>query len=152
MSLSVGERMPEFSLPSQSGELVDNSALVGKPLVIYFYPKDETMICTRESCGFRDSYEAFRAVGADVIGISSDSVESHRGFAAHHRLPFRLLSDVGGTVRKLFGVPRTLGLIPGRVTYVFDAKGIVRHVFSSQFTAQGHIQEALRALKEWGSG
>jgi peroxiredoxin Q/BCP len=146
---SVGDRVPEFRLPDQNGREVNLSDLLGKgPLVIYFYPGDETPGCTKEACSFRDAYEDLRDAGADVIGISSDPVGSHREFARHHRLPFVLLSDQGGTVRRKFKVPRTLGIIPGRVTYVIDKNGIIRYVFSSQFKAEAHIRKALEYIRE----
>ncbi len=118
------------------------------PVVLYFYPKDETRGCTKEACTFRDSYEVFQEAGAEVVGVSSDSVASHESFAARHRLPFTLLSDEGGRVRKLYGVRPTLGIMPGRVTYVIDQGGVVRHVFSSQTGVERHVQEALDALNE----
>jgi thioredoxin-dependent peroxiredoxin len=146
--VSVGDKLPDFSLPSQRGEMVHIREHVGKKgLVIYFYPKDQTRICTIESCAFRDNYEAFREAGAEVFGISSDSAESHRRFADEHRLPFTLLSDEQGKVRKLFGVPATLWLLPGRVTYIVDHQGIVRHIFNSQLNANAHIEQALKVLR-----
>jgi peroxiredoxin Q/BCP len=122
---------------------------VGKKIIVlYFYPKDFSRGCTAEACAFRDSYEVFNDEGAEVVGVSSQSADSHRRFALANMLPFILLSDEDGKVRKLYGVPSTLGLLPGRVTYIIDKKGIVRHVFSSQSNPTKHIQEALRILKE----
>ncbi|MGH2516333.1 MAG: peroxiredoxin, partial [Ktedonobacterales bacterium] len=106
---------------------------------------------TAEACAFRDHYEVFKEAGAEVIGISSDSVGSHEGFAAHHRLPFALVSDAGGAVRKRYQVPSTFGLLPGRVTYVIDQQGIVRYMFSQQLNATQHVTEALRIVRELGS-
>jgi peroxiredoxin Q/BCP len=121
--------------------------MVGRrPLVLFFYPKDDTPICTKEACAFRDSYETFSAAGAEVIGISSDSAASHRAFAARHKLPFLLASDADGSLRKAFGVPKTLGLFPGRVTYVVDRDGIIRLVFSAQLASQDHVTKALAAV------
>jgi peroxiredoxin Q/BCP len=114
--------------------------------VLYFYPKDNTSVCTAEACAFRDSYEIFRTAGAEVIGMSSDSVESHRQFALEHRLAFLLLSDEGGIIRKRYGVSTAFGL-PGRVTYIIDGRGIVRHIFFSQFTSEKHVTEALETLR-----
>jgi peroxiredoxin Q/BCP len=108
--------------------------------------KDNTGGCTAEACSFRDSYEVFKEAGAEVIGVSSDSVESHDGFAKQYHLPFILLSDQGGALRKLYGVPKMLGLIPGRVTYVIDKEGIVRHIFSSG-SPLPHVKEALDTLQ-----
>src|SRR5215475_9162710 len=127
--IGVGDKAPDFTLPSQSGEPVRLHDRIGQRVVVlYFYPKDETSGCTAEACAFRDSHEVFTDAGAEVIGVSSDSVEKHAAFAGHHGLPFTLLSDAGGKVRKAYGVPPVLGLIPGRVTYVIDRDGTVRHV------------------------
>src|SRR6266705_3715609 len=147
--VKVGDRAPDFTLPSLTGEPVSLSSFLGKKdVVLYFYPKDNTPGCTAEACSFRDSYEVFQEAGAEVIGISSDSEKSHQQFAKQHHLPFILLSDLGGVVRKFYGVPATFGLLPGRVTYIIDKQGIVRHVFSSQFAPQMHVAEALKVLKE----
>ncbi len=146
--VDVGSRAPDFTLPSQLEEMVNLRDFSGnKPVVLFFYPKDETLGCTKEACAFRDSFEEFRRLDAEVIGISSDSVESHRSFAKKHDLPFTLLSDKGGKIRRLYRVPNTLGLFPGRVTYVIDKEGVVRHVFSSQFGFVNHVVEALQALR-----
>ena len=146
--ICVGDVAPEFSLPSQKGGTVNLGDLLGtREIVLYFYPKDNTPGCTAEAKAFRDSYEAFREMGAEVVGISSDSVDSHADFAARCDLPFTLLSDPGGKVRKLYGVPSSFGLLPGRVTYVIDTKGVVRHIFNSQKNATKHVDEAIVALK-----
>jgi len=145
--VQVGDLALDFTLPAQSGALVSLGDFLGKTaLVLYFYPKDNTSVCTAEACAFRDSYEVFKDAGAEVIGISSDSVESHQQFTAAHRLPFILLSDVGGVIRKRYGVPTAFGL-PGRVTYIIDRQGIVRHIFFSQFTSEKHIDQALQTLQ-----
>ena len=123
-----------------------------KPVVLFFYPKDDTPGCTKEACAFRDDYDQFEKLDAEVIGISSDSVESHRRFAKKHDLPFTLLSDEGKKVRRLYGVPNTFGLFPGRVTYVIDEEGVVRHIFSSQLGVEQHVAEALKALQSISSG
>jgi len=147
--IGVGDNAPDFTLPSQTGEEVHLSDRLGdRVVVLYFYPKDETPGCTKEACAFRDSYEVFSEAGADVIGVSSDSVDKHASFADHHKLPFTLLSDADGTVRKSYGVPTTLGLLPGRVTYVIDRAGTVQRVFNSQINIGGHINEALEAVKQ----
>jgi peroxiredoxin Q/BCP len=144
----VGDRAPDFELPSQSGETVKLSELLRSgSVVLYFYPKDNTPGCTAEAGAFRESYARFRDLGAEVIGVSSDSVESHRSFAGSCDIPFRILSDTDGEVRKRYGVPRSMGLIPGRVTYVIDKEGVVRHVFASQFQATRHVGEALKGLE-----
>jgi thioredoxin-dependent peroxiredoxin len=145
--VEIGSVAPDFTLPSQSGEIVNLKGFVGsKPVVLFFYPKDDTPGCTKQACAFRDDYEQFGKLDAEVMGISSDSVESHRSFASKHDLPFTLLSDEGGKVRRLYGVSSTFGLFPGRVTYVIDREGVVRHVFSSQLEAVKHVEVALKSL------
>lgn len=147
--IQAGDKAPDFTLPSQAGEPVRLSDRLGeRSVVLYFYPKDETRGCTAEACAFRDSYEVFADAGAEVIGISSDSVDKHAAFADHHKLPFTLLSDKGGAVRKSYGVPAALGLLPGRVTYVIDRTGTVRHVFNSMTNIGGHIDDALTVVKK----
>ncbi|MBF2098353.1 MAG: peroxiredoxin [Gloeomargaritaceae cyanobacterium C42_A2020_066] len=146
--VTVGEQAPDFSLPDQTGQLVSLQDWRGKAwVVLYFYPKDDTPGCTAEACGFRDSHTQFEEAGAVVLGISSDDTQSHTRFANRYQLPFRLLSDGGNQVRQRYGVPATFGLIPGRVTYVIDPQGIVRHIFDSQFNFQAHITEALRTVR-----
>ena len=148
MKVNVGDKAPDFILDSQTGENVTLSDFFGKKnVVLYFYPKDETPGCTREACTFRDSYELFTDLGAEVIGVSADTVESHKAFAEHHNLPFTLLSDLDNNVRKLYGATSTLGFIPGRVTFIIDKKGVIRHVFSSQLQPEKHIEEAKEVLK-----
>jgi thioredoxin-dependent peroxiredoxin len=148
-ALKVGDMVPEFTLPDQNGVLFDIKSNPGnKKLVIYFYPKDDSPGCTKEACYFRDLFEAFREADALIIGISAQSVASHKKFAEKHRLSFTLLSDKGNIVRKLFGVPtNALGLLPGRVTYVADRKGRVVYIFNSQSQAERHVDEALKILK-----
>ena len=146
--VDVGSRALNFALPSQSGEMVSLGDFLGeKPVILFFYPKDDTPGCTKEVCAFRDSFEELSNLDAEVIGISSDSVESHKGFAERHKLPFTLLSDEGGKVRRLYGVPNSFGLFPGRVTYVIDREGVVRHIFSSQIEVEKHVEEALKTLE-----
>ncbi|MBW4621131.1 MAG: peroxiredoxin [Cyanosarcina radialis HA8281-LM2] len=149
MAVKVGDLAPDFTLPSQSGSSVSLRDFRGKKSVIlYFYPKDDTPGCTAESCAFRDRYEVFQEAGAEVIGISGDSPDSHQRFANKYQLPFTLVSDTNNQVRKLYGVPATLGLLPGRVTYAIDPQGVVRHIFNSQFNFQGHVEEALKTLRD----
>jgi peroxiredoxin Q/BCP len=146
--VKVGAVTPNFTLPSQAGEMVSLKDFLGrKPIVLFFYPKDDSPGCTREVCLFRDNFEEFEKLDAEVIGISSDSVESHRSFAVKHDLSFTLLSDEAGNIRRLYGVPKTFGFFPGRVTYVIDRGGVVRHVFASQPSVERHVQEALTALR-----
>lgn len=147
--VAVGDRAPDFTLPDQTGAPVRLSDLLGeRAVVLYFYPKDETGGCTAEACSFRDSYEVFKDAGAEVVGVSSDSVESHQSFATHHRLPFVLLSDADGALRRRYGVPTTLGMFPGRVTYIIDRHGTVQHIFSSQIHFEKHVTEALNTLQK----
>lgn len=146
-SLAVGDRAPDFTATTHDGRTIRLSDYVGKrALVLFFYPKDGTPICTKEACAFRDSYEQFTAIGADVIGVSSDSESSHRDFASRYRLSFPLISDQDGSLRQAFRVPSTMGLLPGRVTYVIDREGIIRQVFSAQFASDEHVRQALQAL------
>jgi thioredoxin-dependent peroxiredoxin len=147
--IQVGDKAPDFTLPSQSGEPVRlYDRLGGGAVVLYFYPKDDSRACTAEACAFRDSHEVFTDAGAQVIGVSSDSVDRHAAFAGRHNLPFTLLSDEGARARKEYGVPTTFGLIPGRVTYVIDRQGTVRHLFSSMTGIDQHVSEALRVVRQ----
>jgi thioredoxin-dependent peroxiredoxin len=147
MTLRVGDAAPDFELPSQTGDTVKLSDQRGHWVVVYFYPADDTPGCTAEACSFRDNYEDFTDAGATVIGISGDSVESHVKFADKHNLPFTLLSDGDGELRKSWGVGKSLGILPGRVTYVIDPEGVVRTRFSSQLRAKQHHQEALATIR-----
>lgn len=148
MSLKVGDRIPHFELLNQYGELFKSETVLGvKPLVVYFYPKDETPGCTAEACSFRDHYEDFLQLGAEVIGISSDGVKSHQKFAARHKLPFVLLSDSKKKVQRLFKLPKILfGLYTKRITFVIDKEGLVSYVHSS-LLPDTHIKKALQQLK-----
>lgn len=146
--IGVGDKAPSFTLDAQDGKSTKLEDLLTKgPVVVFFYPKDDTSGCTAEACSFRDNYDAFQEAGASVVGISSDSVASHRKWADKHGFPFLLLADESGVTRKSWGVPKNLGLIPGRVTYVLDKGGVVRHLFNSQLSPTKHIEEALGVLK-----
>mgnify|MGYP000387912790 FL=1 len=149
MAIQVGDIVPQFSAIDAKGTLFDSTSVVGKKtVVLYFYPKDNTPGCTAQACSFRDQYEDFLDLGAEVIGISSDGLASHQKFTAQYQLPFLLLSDTDKKIRKLFGVPTAfLGLLPGRVTYVVDAKGVVQMLFNSVLAGQ-HIPKALEAVKK----
>lgn len=148
MAIQVGDRAPDFSLATQTGETITLSQFAGKqPVVLYFYPKDDTPGCTIEACTFRDSYQDFQEAGAVVIGVSSDSIDSHKAFASKYSLPFYLASDSKGELRKAYGVPNALFVLPGRVTYVIDKDGIVRHQFNDMLNAKGHVTEALKTLQ-----
>jgi peroxiredoxin Q/BCP len=147
--IQVGDKAPDFTLPSQSGDEVRLFDQLGERVVVlYFYPKDNTSGCTAEACAFRDSYETFTDAGAEVIGVSSDSADKHAAFAGQHNLPFTLVADKGGRVRKSYGVPSVLGVIPGRVTYVIDRTGTVRHVFSSMTNIGQHVNDALEMVRQ----
>lgn len=149
MELKVEDRIPNFISKDTEGNDFDSQDFVGKkPLVIYFYPKDNTPGCTTQACSFRDQYEDFKDLGAEVIGISSDDVNSHKKFATQYKLPFILLSDSDKKIRKLFGVPSNMfGLLPGRVTYVIDRDGEIKMIFDSMMASK-HISKALDAVKK----
>lgn len=144
--IRVGDIIPNFSLPDQDGNIVNISDYLGnKQLVIFFYPQDGSLGCTREACYFRDLMDVFEESGTEIIGISGQSVESHRNFALVNNLKYKLLSDSRNEVRSLFGVPSLIfGMIQGRVTYVTDRDGKVIFIFSSQFEIQRHADEALK--------
>jgi len=145
MPVKVGDSAPDFTLPAQNGSSVSLSDFRGKKaVVLYFYPKDDTPGCTAESCAFRDRYEVFQTAGAEIIGVSGDSNESHQKFASKYNLPFTLLSDKGDQVRKLYGATAAFGLFP-------DQQGVVQYVFDSMFNFQGHVEEALKTLQQLAS-
>lgn len=146
--VSVGDPAPDFTLADQAGRMIDLKRFRGRTVVLFFYPRDHSLVCTTEACDFRDSYEIFRLADAEVLGISSDSTASHAMFADQHGLPFTLLSDPGGLVRARYGVPRFLGLAPGRVTYIIDRHGIVRQIIRSMFSATRHVRESLHAARQ----
>ncbi len=151
-AMTPGDPAPEFSMTAHTGEPIRLSDYRGeKVVVLFFYPRDGTPVCTKEACAFRDAYEQFTEAGAQVIGVSSSGEPSHRAFAARHGLPFPLISDPGGSLRKAFGVPKTLGFLPGRVTYVIDKEGIVRMAFSAAMTADRHVTEALEVVRQLGN-
>ncbi len=146
--LHIGDHAPDFTLPTHTGSAVSLKNFLGtSTIVLFFYPKDNSFGCTKEVCAFRDSYEVFKQAGVEVIGVSSDSLASHTMFAQKYQLPFMLASDISGEMRMHYGVPATFGFLPGRVTYIIDKQGIIRHIFSSQLTPNKHITEALTILK-----
>ena len=147
--IEVGDNVPSFRLKDQNGKVFEVNNAIGKPMVIYFYPKDDTPGCTKEACKFRDDFELFSDLETLVIGISADSVASHKKFEQKYNLPFILLADTENEVRRLFGVPKSILVLPGRVTYIIDKNGIVQYVFNSQFDAEKHIEIALKKLKEF---
>lgn len=147
-TLAAGDKAPPIALPDQDGNERRSDQLEGKALVLFFYPKDDTPGCTMEACAFRDSYADLQAMGAEVWGVSGDDAASHQRFASRHNLPFPLLVDRGNGLRKAFGVPAVLGLLPGRVTYVIDGEGVIRHVFNNLLDGPAHRREAIDALRQ----
>lgn len=144
--VQMGDHAPNFTLPAETGIPISLEDFLRKAvIVLFFYPKDNTAVCTAEACAFRDHYQFFKDAGALILGVSVDSVESHRQFASEHQLPFHLLSDTENAVRSRYGVPTAFGL-PGRVTYVIDRQGIVRHICFSHFTSQHHVEEAMQMV------
>ena len=147
-NINLGDKAPLFTLPNSGGQLVNLTDFIGKKnLVVFFYPKDESYGCTKEACSFRDNYDEFKDAGGEVIGISTDNEASHSAFAAHHKLPFVLLSDKDGKVAELYGVHRSLGILPGRVTFVIDKEGVIRMNYSSQLNFRKHMDEAIALIK-----
>lgn len=147
--LAVGKKVPFFTLNNHNGEIFDLKNYIGmKNLVIFFYPKSNTYGCTKEACAFRDHYENFSDAGALVIGISSDLVSVQKDFANKHKLPFILLSDPDQKVRNLFHVKKSLGILPGRATFVVDKKGQIVHQFVSQLQFEKHVEESLQIIKD----
>ena len=148
-TLQVGTKAPDFTLTNQSGKPVSLRDRIGeKVVVLYFYPKDFTSGCTTEACGFRDSYETFHDAGAEVIGVSADSADSHQAFAQKYQLPFTLLSDPESRVAQVYGLGKVFGLFTKRVTFVIDRQGIIRHVFESQINMDAHVRAALKIVQE----
>jgi len=146
--MKIGQIAPDFTLPDQNRDRFNLGQHLGKgPVVVFFYPKDDSPVCTAEACAFRDKYQIFQTMGAQVIGISSDLEDSHQAFAAKHRLPFTLLTDEKGEVRDAFGVPKKFGLIPGRVTYILDKQGIVRGISNSATNGKSHVDDALAIIR-----
>jgi len=144
---AIGDRAPLIALRDAEGVERRSDQLAGRPLVLFFYPKDDTPGCTAEACAFRDSYADLQALGAEVWGVSGDDAGSHKRFAARHNLPFPLLVDQGNGLRRAFGVPAVLGLLPGRVTYLIDGEGVIRHTFNNLLDGSAHRREALEALR-----
>ena len=149
MKLSIGDVVPNFKAKNQHGEEFNSAEIIGeKPVVIFFYPKDFTPGCTKEACNFRDAYEDFKELGAEVIGISGDSEKSHQRFSKKYKLPYTILSDSSGKIRKKFGVKKSLlGLVPGRETFVIDKNGMLQMKFNN-LDASRHMEKALKKLKE----
>jgi peroxiredoxin Q/BCP len=152
MSVELGNKAPDFTLPTDGAGSVTLSKLNGKKVVLYFYPKDDTSGCTAEACGFRDSFPDYGGTDAVVIGISKDSVASHDKFKKKHGLPFTLASDVNGDVCEKYGVwveksmygRKYMGL--ERATFLIDGKGVVRGVWH-KVRVPGHVAEVLKAAQ-----
>ncbi|MCF6181524.1 peroxiredoxin [Lutibacter sp.] len=145
--IEVGDAIPTINLKDENGVEVNINA-IKKPLIIYFYPKDETPGCIKEACKFRDEFQRFTDLGVQVFGISGDSSASHKKFKEKYHLPFTLLADTNNEIRKKFGVPKSLLFLPGRVTYVVNKNGIVTYMFNSQFGAEKHIEKTLEFLNK----
>jgi peroxiredoxin Q/BCP len=146
--LQTGAAAPDFRLQDQNGvwrTLADLTAT--GPLVLYFYPRDETPGCTAQACKFRDDFAAFSDLGATVAGISDDPVDVHKAFAEHHRLPFLLLADIGNVVHRAFGIEARFGFLRGRVTFVIDQKQKIALTFDSHLRPTAHIGEALTVVQ-----
>lgn len=152
MALAAGDRAPLIALTDQAGVERRSDQLGGRALVLFFYPKDDTPGCTMEACAFRDSHADLQALGAEVWGVSGDDAASHQRFASRHNLPYPLLVDQGNRLRRAFGVPSVLGLLPGRVTYVIDGQGVIRHVFNNLLDGAAHRREAIAALQRLQAG
>jgi len=151
--LQLGDLAPDFTLPTDKGEPFQLSKQRGRPVVLYFYPKDDTPGCTAEACAFRDQYEDFVSLGAAVVGVSSDSAASHQRFSQKHRLPFDLLTDADGQLRQAYQVPRALlGLLPGRVTFVIDSDGRIAYIFNSLSGATDHVSKTKEVLRKLAEG
>ena len=147
MKLKTGDKIPSFRLKDQNDN-IRTSDKINKPLVLFFYPKDDTPGCTIEVCGFRDKYDLFKILGAEVWGINNGDSESHLEFANKNKLQYPLLCDIKNTLRRKFGVQKKLGFIEGRVTYIIDSHGIIIHIFEDLLNGPAHIKEAIRALKK----
>lgn len=146
--LDIGDIAPEFELQDQDGHTVRLADFHGvRKVVLFFYPKDNTLVCNLEVCAFRDAHLDLLAMGAVVLGISTDPVGSHRAVVDRWSLPYQLLTDVEGKVRDAYQVGRTLGLFPGRVTYVIDKEGIIRGAINDPLRAGLHVRESLDLLK-----
>ncbi|MFI5158625.1 MAG: peroxiredoxin [Sphingobacteriales bacterium] len=145
--LHVGENVPLFTLHDQDNKLFNVRDYIGKKvLVLYFYPKDESMVCTKEACAFRDEFNDFTKAGAIVIGINGGTVASHKEFQQHYKLPFILLSDQDNKVYNLFGIKSKM-FIPGRVTYVVDLHGKVVYMHEAMMQGKEHADDALQFIK-----
>lgn len=146
MKVNVGDIAPDFTAPTDDGKEISLSQFKGRYVVLYFYPKDNTPGCTREAISFRDRHEELEKEGAIVIGVSSDTPSSHKGFREKLSLPFILISDEEGRIRELYGAKGFIA--PSRVTFVISPEGKVIHVYNSQINPARHSEEALKAIRE----
>ena len=144
--INVGDTAPDFERLDHEGKPFRLSSVRGRCAVVFFYPKDNTPACTAQACSFRDSFRDFADAGAVVVGVSNGSPKLHGAFAARHGLPFVLVAD-NGSIRRAWGVPKTMWILPGRVTYVLDSEGVVRHMFNSQIDIEGHVKSALEVVR-----
>jgi peroxiredoxin Q/BCP len=142
----IGQPLPTFDLASSAGGSITNADLIGKWTVIFFYPKDDSPGCIVQSCQFRDDYSQYEKLGAQLFGVSMDNVESHQKFALKHRLPFPLLADAKGVLRRELQIAKSLGILPGRVTIIVDDNGIIRKIYNSQLRFKQHSKVALKFL------
>ncbi len=148
MAIKIGDRFPSFTLKDHNSNTFDINSFLGKNnLIVYFYPKNETYNCTKQACNFRDDFSTFKDLDCEIIGVSNDSPKSHLSFKNNHNLPFTLLSDRNGEIQKKLELPRNIfGLIPGRITFVIDNKGIVIKIIDSAINMRKHIEDALSSL------
>jgi peroxiredoxin Q/BCP len=148
MAIKIGDRFPSFTLEDHNSNTFDINSFLGKNnLIVYFYPKNETYNCTKQACNFRDDFSTFKDLDCEIIGVSNDSPKSHLSFKNNHNLPFTLLSDRNGEIQKKLELPRNIfGLIPGRITFVIDNKGIVIKIIDSAINMRKHIEDALSSL------
>ena len=149
---NVGDLAPDFPFSSDEGADKLSDCRGRADVVLFFYPKDNTPGCTAQACSFRDDYAEFRQMGAEVVGISGDSDDSHRAFAGKYGLPYRLVTDGDGSIRRRFGIKKTWGLIPGRVSVLVDVDGVIRQIHESQFRPSSHVPAMLDALRRVQSG
>ena len=151
MALNIGDRAPDFEAHTDSGAKIRLSEiLMNREVVLYFYPKDETPGCTAEACSFRDHWDDIKELGAEVIGVSSDSEDSHKKFKDHHKLQFTLVSDPNKEIRRMYDVKGSI--LPPRTTFVISKDGKIIHVYNSQMNAKHHVDEAIYALKKMHEG
>ncbi|MDP9077727.1 MAG: peroxiredoxin [Bacteroidota bacterium] len=147
-NIAVGDLIPSFVLEDQKGKIFDTKDYVGKnKMIIYFYPKDESAVCTKEACAFRDSFSEFTDAGAVVVGINSGSVTSHNDFALKNRLPFQLLSDPGNKVLKQFGIKPWL-FLTGRETFVIGLDGKVAFKYRAFLDGSSHSEAVTQFLNQ----